>query len=746
LQIARKLAISLLACVLVFAGVCVFAFTNLFNIIETRFYDRVVLNNLEDELTSYTDFIDSYLNELRQRFSDILRENAVKSSFWVNQNQQDIYERGRIFAALSVSLPGLQWARFVDPAGNRIHYSTNPDDQILTDGETVVYKNYYETAGYIPFDQQMISGVSMRRIVFDEEGGRLIFYYPFYDSMDIHRGEAMFAVSTRAFSEHITKSARIKMADDISIVSNPDGVVIGIPPMEIIPVKKAVASVWKYNAAESGAAKSGAMTMSRVYIPDSRAMALLSAKTSQGVFVGLIVSENLFSFPSELKALLIASIFTTLFVVFFLITNIKPDAVAVVQNRLKELQVSLMHEYYQLMGDMDWAVWRRELEQRREDVKNELCRGIKVKKGGDIESYINSFFNRSWDGLLAAIGSRTGMITTFDEAKLEAILNRVLSAAKPSGVADYDYEFQTSRTYVDNIEEFENAEEDVLSYDIFDNAGGTAAPPQSAPGAPAADSAAGAPGAYDMGELPEEPASALAPESAEEGSGYLEELPEVPDFDDPAVGGSGDPEKSGVESAEFPGQDFGGKPLCVYSPKTLYAESLGSGAPRGGAPDERGGAAVTGGEYPGAGSAEEPAGEAGTLEPVEQAEQLPKESPLFNTAILEEDPFEGGGLRNADKNSHGGPSDIPLYGEFIYGDPKAGAESEAPPEDNFDLNVVSPSVLFSGKNSRESVIKNRNGINYINTEALKKSNSDTNNIDPQMKILVESVLGNPSAN
>jgi hypothetical protein len=455
LPIARKAAVSLLICVLLFAGFCFVSFTSLFDKIETQFYDRAILNRLTSELDVDAAFIGAYMDELQQRFSDILNEKAIRNSFWVNQNNEDIYERSRIFASLGISLPGLQWARFIDSAGNRIHYSTNPDDQILTSTGTILYKNYPEVSEYAPFDQQLHSGMNTQRIVFDAENERLIFYYPFYDSMDINRGEALFSVSINAFSERLMENTQITARDSISVISNPNGIAIGIPPMDTVSVKEAIASVWA----------TGSLAFSRIHAPNAGAnsMALLSVKTSQGIFIGRVAQENLFALPGALKALMIGAVFVTMFVLLFFIFNMKPDAVAIVQNRLKELQVSLMNEYYQLMGDMDWSVWRRELEQRRNDVKEELCRGVKIKKGGDVEGYINSFFNKSWDALLAAIGSRTGMITTFDEAKLESILSRVLSANKQSNTkTDNSAAEDEEAGDVEELEDLSDAEEILL--------------------------------------------------------------------------------------------------------------------------------------------------------------------------------------------------------------------------------------------------------------------------------------------
>jgi hypothetical protein len=750
LQIARKAAVSLLICVLLFAGFCVFSFTGLFNIIETRFYSKAVLNELNNNLAADAEFIDNYLNELQLRFSDILSENAIKNSFWINQNAEDIYERDRIFSSLGISLPELQWVRFVDGAGGRIHYSTNPEDQITAGAETILYKNYPEVSDYLPFDQQLLSGINMRRIVFDGESERLIFYYPFYDSMDIYRGEALFSISIRAFSGRFAKNMQIKINEDISVISPPNGIVIGVPRMDSEPVKKAVASVWA----------SGALVLSRIYASPSNPLVLLSEKTSQGIFIGLMVSEKMLTFSDTLKALMTASVFTTLFVVMFLIFNVKQDPVAVVQNRLKELQVSLMHEYYQLMGDMDWAVWRRELEQRRADVKQELCRGLKIKKGGDIESYIDSFFNRSWDGLIAAIGSRTGMITTFDEAKLEAILSRVLTAAKPGASDDFDFQdADEGKDEETEIEYLPDADE-ILA----DDSAEVLEPLDDAPSG----------GEYDIEEL--------------EGLDDAEELPAAPAAD-----------------------SFTNIPLNVYSPKYLWSmidnEEAASENDAWRKLAEKTAAMEPSEIW------EELAVNRERPEVPETVNDADKSIGVLNGDILEQDPFgidaepsdldyDSGGLVDVEEAGYGEfiletveePPPAPVFSiDPLYNvDEFADADDDEVPDEDFSdaddaamtlghIDIVSPvNEIFGGGNDgagktpakmresetqrpagsyfqffphdsgelefleavdeEESVIKKRNGVDYIDSAALRAASGKTEKVDQKMKSLVDSVL------
>jgi hypothetical protein len=822
LQIARKAAVSLLICVLLFAGFCIFAFTSLFDIIETRFYDRAILNELNNDLAADTSFIGNYISDMQKRFSDILLEDSIRRSFLVHQNREDIYERGRVFSLLGVSLPGLQWARFVDSAGNRIHYSTNPDDQIITNERTIQYKNYPEVEGYLPFDQQMLSGISTEHILFDDENERLIFYYPFYDSMDIRRGMALFSVSIGAFSERLAENRQIKVIDNVSVISGPNGIVIGISLLDIVSIKEAVASVWA----------SGSTAISRIYAPQSSPLILLSAKTSQGIFIGRIAPENLFAFPDMLKALLIAAAFITMFVIMFLVFNVKPDAVAIVHGRLKELQVSLMHEYYQLMGDMDWAVWRRELEQRREDVRNELCRGIKIKKGSGTESYINSFFDRSWDSLLAAIGSRTGMITTFDEAKLEAILNRVLTSSK-SSYSDDDYDFKSGAQDAHFKESGDGGDiPDDVSAGIGDSYDGIEELEPADDEPPARYSPASVENSYDgiaeFEQADDEPLAKSSPagvENSYDGIGELE-----PAHDSAPV------ESTPADAGESVSEDAAWLSLAgnaaAMEPSDVWAELTDGGTPE-------------------------------TTEALKQQETPKKLSP-FNSHILEQDPFDDTAFAGAVEGAFGGPdrpaeADIPDYGEFIPSAPAlnkvvnidplytveefddvdgetlyqdaykenpehyelvrpdkqidideiarqieftAGDNSKPPHNDDFDLDIDSPlEEIFSKKTYNEAaplspkppagktakkvrelkarntleqasspppqhyrffsqksgdleyleaaedeaaapLIKKRHGVDYIDSGLLKKNSAGGENIDPQMKNLVDSVLRN----
>jgi hypothetical protein len=369
--------------------------------------------------------IQIFFNELEKDFSDTLNDGAVQRSFLPNQSAEDIFERTRLFGVLLESHGGLQSVRFVDSGGNRIHYSTYTADILRADNESVAYRNYNEITPYIPFEEIAVPEKGSSKITLDQGNERIVFSFPFYDSMEIYRGTAVYSLSIRALGDRLIAQGRIKVGDDLSVISVPPGIVSGIPNTAqsvIIPI---ISSIWE----------EGLLNFNTLEAETSQnSLAIVSAKTEQGFFIGRVIHEDLFAFPMPMKLILLASLFLTLYLTIFLFFNLRPDTMTVIQNRLKGLQISLIREYYERKGEMDWDHWYRELELRREDVRAELKRGIKTGTPAEILEDVDTLIDKSWDEILVSIGGKREARLAIDEDKLQNILNRMLIAAGNSPV------------------------------------------------------------------------------------------------------------------------------------------------------------------------------------------------------------------------------------------------------------------------------------------------------------------------
>jgi hypothetical protein len=455
---SQKAALSLLISVFLFCGIAVLAYTGLFDLVETRFYSPSLIKSLSRETDRDAQLIQEFFSDLQGRFSASLDEPSVRRSFLPSQSAEDIFERSKIYGTLLESLGGLQAVRFVDFNGTRLHFSTYSHDILSEERLYIAYRNYNENPQNLPFEQVRASAGDALKLVFDNNTDRIIFSFPFYDSLDVFRGTALFNLSVRAVAEWLTGEGRIKIGEDLSLSAEPPGIVTGSPGTSKDAILARVSSIWG----------EGLLSLTPFESDAGNTLALISAKTSQGVFYGRLINGRILAFPQAMKVILLVSIFLTVYLTVFLLFNIKQDNMTIVQNRMKSLQVSLIENFYQHKGDMDWDQWAMELEQRREGIRSEVKRGLKFRRDGRSEENIDALVDRSWDELLTLIGGRKKAEAGLDEAKLKDILKRVLqesyeeaSISQPLPAVDAFEEFAEAEVFekLDEVEAFESLAE-----------------------------------------------------------------------------------------------------------------------------------------------------------------------------------------------------------------------------------------------------------------------------------------------
>jgi hypothetical protein len=415
----RKAALSLLISTLLFAGFTILAYTGLFDLVETRFYNPAAARAIDREIDADTQVIEEFLSELQGRFAATLDEDAVRRSFLSSQGSDDIALRADLYGKLLESLGGLQSVRFVDSGGVRIHFSTWPPDILLQGQNSIAYRNYNAAgngAGYIPYGQVEAMERQGPRLILDDAGERIVFSHPLRDSFDVYQGTALFSLSVRAVMDRMAAAGRIKIGEDISVVSEPPGIIIGLPFAGRNTLLPLVARVWSENTLSLGRLNSGMTEAS---------LDLVSRRANQNIYIGRLVNESLLGFPPAMRIILLAAFFVTVYLFVFLLFNLRQDDTTIIQSRLKKLQANLLEEYYEQKGDFDWSRWKKELEQRREDVRVELKRGLYAKNGAPVE--IDNFIDRSWDDLMASIGGQTEDRGRIDEDKLRELLKRLLA-------------------------------------------------------------------------------------------------------------------------------------------------------------------------------------------------------------------------------------------------------------------------------------------------------------------------------
>jgi hypothetical protein len=412
----QKILLSLLIAVILCAVIAVLAFTGLFDLVETRFYNPSITKTLVRETAVDTEVIQDWLSDLHNYFASSLNEPPVRRSFLSSQRSEDIFERSRIYGLLLTQTEGLQSVRFVDSEGKRIHFSTYVPDIVSQDDHFIAYRDYIDT---LPFDQVKVPDHNDSKLIMDRERDRIIFSFPFYDSMDVYRGTALFSVSVRAAARRLVSMGRIKIGDDVTVINTPPGIISGCPETSKNEILAGVSQVWGSGLSGLTPFDSGAAGIS---------MVLVSAKAKQGVFYGRLINEAIFAFPRSVKVLLLLSIFFTVYLAVFFCFNLRQDSMMIIQNRLKELQISLIEQFYAQKNEVDWTRWFMELEQRRKGIHAEIKRGLDIRRSEYSETEIDSLVDKSWDELEAFISAQQKTASGIDEETMQNILNRILQS------------------------------------------------------------------------------------------------------------------------------------------------------------------------------------------------------------------------------------------------------------------------------------------------------------------------------
>ena len=431
----KKPALVLIISGLLFAGMIYLLDFEPLDFVRTRFYNPSFVSSIVKENEKAAEIVQNHILELQNKFAATLNEPAVKSSFLYNQTAADIYERSKVFGILLESVGGLQAVQFIDSNGVRIHYSTSTRDLISQSSNSATYRNYTDDSRALPYDDISVGANENPKYTMDDSHDRIIFSFPFYDSMDVYRGTALFSLSVRALAERLITAGCLNPTDDISVIRSPRGVVFGSPNTSKSVILDKIASVW--NAGFQEYITLDAQDAGVKY-------ALISTKTGSDLFFGRIINDSIFSIPESMSFIFKISMFLTLFLTLYFLTNFKPHPVTLVQNRIKTLRTNLFEELYIKKTGQDRVKWILELEQRRDEIRFELKSRIGIKRS--LENKIDEIIDKAWDELLAVMKSG------YDLASLEEIVKtRTVKVEKPKA--------EEPKTVWDEIKELEEVDE-----------------------------------------------------------------------------------------------------------------------------------------------------------------------------------------------------------------------------------------------------------------------------------------------
>ena len=438
----KKVVFTTLISVLIFAAFVVFAFTDLFGIVEAKFYQNKVLSSLSAENAQISQAFDEYVEKNRAVFENFCQLDSVKKSTESSLSNSEVKERSEFSGKLLSEESGFEGIRIVDSNGKKVHFSTYAGDVYKKSANLISYKNYNQL-DEVDFEKLSATGEPGSMSLFmDEKGQRLIFAFPFYDSHDLLRGSVLFYVDSTGFANYLVSKNLISVSQKISFVrvdgaahdvTGPDGagssnavqgVVLGLPTYSANLLTSEIEKSYRENNFSAHVIMS---TQDFDYL-------VLSDNSSANAIISVVFKSDILALSLPLKILVLACIFVSLYLLILLFFNIKRDDDVVIRNRIQKFQFALINDYLKSKTEVDWASISKNIMMRKNDFNSEIKKslGRRAKKN---EELVNSLLEKSWSEIQNTICEKTpdaqkrGVPITTDEIRniLQELLTSVTS-------------------------------------------------------------------------------------------------------------------------------------------------------------------------------------------------------------------------------------------------------------------------------------------------------------------------------
>ena len=421
-----KIALSLLISVLIFAGCVFLSIAGGFKLIEVQFYQPRVIANANDRLSSIEKAYGEYSSNLDNEFRKFLSEKSVKTFIERAPEKEAMNERGKLSALLYQKISGLNGMRLIENDGIHIHFSTFGEDTLTETSSLISYKNYTD-ANKIPFTLLEASdGEKQTKIYFDSIKNELVFSYPFYDNYTAYRGTFIFYVLGDDFTQYLIDRELVSL-NARGTVCSPNGFVFDLPITGRELLMKEIEQHWSRKI----------QNVEQLVQSDTKSENIfIITQGNDRIKIGEIRTQDAFEFSDIEKLLLLICLFITLYLIIFLLFNIRHDDMVIVCRRLRKFQYELLKEYIDRKDSMDWKTLSKEIAHRKNDVNSEIKKSL-GRRGKKHSKEVDELLEDLWTDVMSAMGGNVSVV-------------RQVVSSNPIAVAS------TEKTAAaDNIEELE---------------------------------------------------------------------------------------------------------------------------------------------------------------------------------------------------------------------------------------------------------------------------------------------------
>jgi len=426
LRTSLKVFISLVISLAVFSGLLYLTASDYESFTETKIYKPSILRHINENLKEIEKTFIAWNEENTELFKNFLREEALMSAVKQDQDQSDIEARNNIISKIISTVPGFAGLRIIDSQYQKIHFSTFPEDILSKTNSMLSYKRYNDAGNLIPYQHIASADKSEVKITASTAFDVILYCLPFYDTYDVYRGTAVFYISGNSFLYHLVSENILSISDGLALLADESHTIIGLLTGNhnvVSPeLKEAVLNDWERLPQNV-----------RIIGLEGEDRWVLITKKSDFGYVGRITEKDVFMFPMTVKYFLVFTVFVTIFLMSFLLLNIKRNRLFIAQNKIQALHWSILKNYLKTSQNENWAELQKELEYHRHEVNAEIKKGLGKKiletKGKEIDDLLQNSWQEIFD-IINKTSRNKSLTQDLKNIKAEDLINLLMEAVK----------------------------------------------------------------------------------------------------------------------------------------------------------------------------------------------------------------------------------------------------------------------------------------------------------------------------
>jgi len=463
---ARRFSYSLLISTLAFAVFAVFAFSGLFPWIEAQFYSPKVVADLQSKLEQASVRVDSWEKRSLDRLESLLADPSFEGLFSPTASQDALQKRFQSTKLFLLGLRGGGTLRVLDADRTQVHFSSEESDVKVKSDFRLTYRPVAEILG-LPDLKTPGDADGKVDLLTDSQGLSVYFLRPWKDKQGLTAGYALLEVSL----------------EDLRLYLLEEGVPWAQQPLVALGANNFLMSLLGHKLDSALVVRIRELQTQGILPPVQR-LGSLNGQFSVSLIhkgnLNLVLPSSALELNDVLKYLLLASFYTVIFLVTFLLANLRGEPLSIVTRKVKRFQLQVVRQYLDLKEQDKIQSLRDELAQHSDEIRSDVRRSLGRVRKRDQE-WVDRYIDTSWQEVMDLLRGPSPPVESTSNAdwkRLETLLQQALTqgrfvishpvaapvqkkpAAQPGPVAEAveDLEEVEEAEAVEDLEEVEDAE------------------------------------------------------------------------------------------------------------------------------------------------------------------------------------------------------------------------------------------------------------------------------------------------